>query len=282
MSSDLKVVIGLCVFNNEEGLPFVLENIQNLRPLFQTIQIVAFYDKSDDRSLEILERSSDLPIIIMKNQEIQSPIRTENISKARNYILEIIRQQFADYPFFIMMDSNRYSCTGKIRPQVLQTMIDRQNEWDAISFDREDGYYDLWALSIPPLLFGFDHFQPRQPAVDAIKKYINQLLTDYKTNRPDELIPVYSAFNGFSMYKTETFLNCRYSSDIDLTLFPPDILKENLALINLPVRYSGLNDKSQPIMEGDCEHRHFHLEAIKRFGARIRISVNPLFERNNK
>jgi len=281
MYTDIKVVIGLCVFNNEEGLPVILENIQDLRPLFQTIQIVAFYDKSSDRSLEILE-SSDLPIIIMKNLEKQSPIRTENISKARNYILEIIRQQFADYPFFIMMDSNRYSCTGKIRPPVLQTMIDRQDEWDAISFDREDGYYDLWALSIPPLLFGFDHFQPRQPAVDAIKKYINEILSDYKANRPNELIPVLSAFNGFSMYKTEKFLNCHYSSDIDISLFPPDILKENMALINLPICYSRLDYNSQPIMEGDCEHRHFHLEAVKRFNARIRISVQSLFEKNNK
>jgi glycosyltransferase involved in cell wall biosynthesis len=282
MPANLKVVIGLCVFNNEEGLPFILENIRDLRPLFETIQIVVFYDKSNDRSLEILE-SSDLPMILMKNQEKQSPTRTENISKARNYILEIIRQQFADYPFFIMMDSNRYSCTGKIRPQVLQTMIDRQDEWDAISFDREDGYYDLWALSIPPLLMGFDHFHPRQPAVDAIKRLIQDLLTEYKSNRPDELIPVYSAFNGFSMYKTDVFLPCRYSSDIDLSLFPMDILNENVVRINLPLRIRGEDEHSKPIFAGgDCEHRRFHLEAIKRFGARIRISVQPLFERNNK
>jgi glycosyltransferase involved in cell wall biosynthesis len=281
MSTDINVVIGLCVFNNEEGLPFILENIRNLRTLFQTIQIVAFYDKSSDRSLEILE-SCDLPIIIMKNQERQSPIRTENISKARNYILEIIRQQFADYPFFIMMDSNHYSCVGKIRPQVLQTMIDRQDEWDAISFDREDGYYDLWALSIQPILFSFAHFYPGQLAVDVIKKYINEILADYKANRPNELIPVFSAFNGFSMYKTDVFLPCHYSSDIDISLFPPEILKKNMEIINLPILVSELDANGEPIMNDDCEHRHFHLEAVKRFNARIRISVQSLFEKNNK
>jgi glycosyltransferase involved in cell wall biosynthesis len=281
MSSDLKVIIGLCVFNNEEGLPFILENIQNLRPLFKTIQIVAFYDKSVDRSLEILE-ACDLPIIIMKNQEKQSPIRTENISKARNYILEIIRQQFAEFPFFIMMDSNHYACTGKIRPQVLQSLIERHDEWDAISFERDDGYYDLWALSVPPLIFGFAHFYPGQLAVDAISKYFNEILSDYKSNRPDELIPVLSAFNGFSMYKTDIFLPCHYSSDIDISLFPPDILKKNTEIINLPILVSELRINSPPIMKDDCEHRHFHLEAVKRFNARIRISVQSLFERNNK
>ena len=33
------------------------------------------------------------------------------------------------------------------------------------------------------------------------------LLNDYKINKPDKLIPVYSAFNGFSIYKTTKFLN---------------------------------------------------------------------------
>jgi hypothetical protein len=253
--------------------------------LFQTIQIVAFYDISEDRSLEVLEnlaKKYDFHMILMKNQERGSQVRTENIARARNYILEIIRQQFSNYEYFIMMDSNRYSCTGKIRPQVLQNMIEKRAEWDAISFDREDGYYDLWALSIPPFIFSFNHFYPRQPAVDAIKERVANVISEYKTTRPNELIPVYSAFNGFSMYKTTKFLNCHYHSDIDVTLFPADILQANISIINLPVVINGNDSEGNPVLRGDCEHRRFHLEAIRKNDARIRISTQYLFERNNK
>ena len=34
-------------------------------------------------------------------------------------------------------------------------------------------------------------------------------------------------------------------------------------------------------MGGDCEHRHFHLEAIKKNNARIRISTKYVFSKFN-
>ena len=32
-------------------------------------------------------------------------------------------------------------------------------------------------------------------------------------------------------------------------------------------------------MEGDCEHRHFHLESIQKNNARIRISPKSVFSK---
>ena len=50
-------IIGLCVYNNERGLPSVLSNIVKLLEsrLFDKITIVAFYDSSSDKSYSILE-----------------------------------------------------------------------------------------------------------------------------------------------------------------------------------------------------------------------------------
>ena len=50
-------IIGLCVYNNERGLPSVLSNIVKISQskLFDKITVVVFYDASLDNSYSILE-----------------------------------------------------------------------------------------------------------------------------------------------------------------------------------------------------------------------------------
>lgn len=96
----------------------------------------------------------------------------------------------------------------------------------------------------------------------------NAVLNDYKTNRPNELIPVYSAFNGFAIYKTRLFANCSYSSNIRVDLFPINSIQMQMTMTNSCVVNNVTND---------CEHRAFHLEAIQKNGARIRITTKSLF-----
>ena len=50
-------VIGLCVYNNEPGLPSVLSNIVKIIDscLFEKVIVVAFYDNSSDNSHSIIE-----------------------------------------------------------------------------------------------------------------------------------------------------------------------------------------------------------------------------------
>ena len=262
--------IGLCVFNNEYGLPRVLKNIKKLESVLN-IKIIIFFDHSSDRSLEIIYQFCDalqLKYTLLVNNNPRSKIRTENISNARNGILDHIRENYQEYPYFAMMDSNKYSCVGKINPQVITAMLERKEEWDSISFDREAGYYDDWALSLEPLLYSFDHYNPREPVVQKMRVNKGNVLEHYKKNKPQELIPVYSAFNGFAIYKSAIFLNCSYSADIDVQLFPRDSIMNQCVLVQQNII---------PHFYGDCEHRKFHLEAIKKHGARIRISLLSLF-----
>ena len=65
----------LCVYNNEEGLPRVLKNVDKLNEIFD-LNVIAFYDKSQDKSLNILdeyrERNERVNIIINDKEKTSS------------------------------------------------------------------------------------------------------------------------------------------------------------------------------------------------------------------
>jgi hypothetical protein len=280
-------VVGLCVYNNERGLPSVLSNILAISQskLFDKLTIVAYYDASTDNSYSILESfknqhqnsefsSEFIETVIISNDKkdirmnfgdasrVLNKSRTMRIAVARNEILNYMRfahKQGKSNNYFIMMDSNEYACVGRINIDTLRDALQRSNEWDSISFDREAGYYDYWALSFDPHIYSFFHLQNKD---DTLNKMIADFATKLHASRESyTLIPVYSAFNGFAIYKTSMFLNCSYSSFIHIHLFPKQLLPAKI-----------LN-----YFKNDCEHRKFHLEAIKKNGARIMVSPLSIF-----
>lgn len=277
--------IGLCVYNNERGLPSVLSNIVAISQskLFDKLTIVAYYDASVDNSYSILESfknqhsnsgSTSIETVIISNHKkeirmnfgnasrVTNKSRTMRIAAARNEILNYMRfvhKRGRCNNYFIMMDSNEYACVGQINIDTLRHALRRSDEWDSISFDREAGYYDYWALSFDPHIYSFFHLQNKD---DALNKMVTEFATKLNASRDSHtLIPVYSAFNGFAIYKTSMFLNCSYSSFIHIHLFPKQLLPAKI------VNY----------FKNDCEHRKFHLEAIKKNGARIMVIPLSIF-----
>ena len=286
--------IGLCVYNNERGLPSVLSNIVKISQskLFDKITVVAFYDASADKSYSILESFKNqhsksgsgyasgfsrelIETVVISNDKkkqirlsfgnasrVIDKSRTMRIANARNEILNYMRfahKRGQVNKYFIMMDSNEYACVGQINIDTLRSAIQRSDEWDSISFDREAGYYDYWALSFDPHIYSFYHVQNKD---ETLQDMVASFATKLNTSRDSQdLIPVYSAFNGFAIYKTNMFLNCSYSSLIHIQLFPKQLLPRKL-----------LNR-----FKNDCEHRKFHLEAIKKNGARIMVSPLSIF-----
>ena len=281
-------VIGLCVYNNERGLPSVLSNIVKLSEskLFHKITIVAFYDSSSDKSHSILESfknqhsksvfSSELiETVIISNHKkeirmsfgnasrVLDKSRTTRIAAARNEILNYIRRSLQlrgiYNKYLIMIDSNEYACVGQMNIDTLRSALERSDEWDGISFDREAGYYDYWALSFDPHIYSFYHVQNKNETLQSMVTSFATKLNAARESRT--LIPVYSAFNGFAVYKTSMFLNCSYSSMIHIHLFPKQLIPAKI-----------VNN-----FKNDCEHRKFHLEAIKKNGARIMVSPLSIF-----
>jgi len=266
----MTVCIGLCVYKNEFGLPYVFNNIERIQTIFpeEKIQIVVAYDESPDCSLGFLiSKLKTFNIHILKNNTGTTKVRVENISNARNHILHYIRETFPDTIYMIMMDTNEYACIGEISLDVLKETFERENEWDAISFDREAGYYDHWALSFDPFIYSFLHTSDYVKTVEIMRDWFGKMMENAKKT-PDKLIPVFSAFNGFSIYKWSVFKDCKYNSNIDIALFPRELVEKQMNITGIPII---------PNFLGDCEHRHFHLQAIREKNARIRILPKSLF-----
>ena len=102
--------------------------------------------------------------------------------------------------------------------------------------------------------------------------HINNLLNYLEK---DELLPCFSAFNGFAIYKTDIFKDCIYDGKIRLDLIPKEYLMETMKKNSSDITFneeSWLSSKNE-----DCEHRSFHFDAINKKNARIFISPDKLF-----
>ena len=252
----------------------VLENIEKIGSLFDDYKIVLYYDKSSDDSLEILKKYQlkNPKLLFYINKIPTSRFRTHNIAKARNFCLNYIRNNKSIFPYFIMMDFDDVNCK-ELNLDLLKKSLKRE-DWDGLSFNTSPFYYDIWALSIKPYYFSYLHF--KQSNIfnhDSLKKYIDYLL---KKIPKDNLLSCLSAFNGFSIYRTNKFLDTYYDGRIRVDLLPKIFINESSKATKSKIIY-----KKYDIVDGryeDCEHRAFHLQAIKNSGARIMISPQILFK----
>lgn len=169
------------------------------------------------------------------------------------------------------MDFDDVNCK-EVNPQVLQKYLAR-DDWDGLSFNTTPNYYDIWALSIYPYTFSYNHFKnTNRHNYDVIQNYIVNKLNRLKQG---QLLRCMSSFNGFSIYRTSKFLNTYYDGNIRLDLIPKDYLIAHAKAAN-----SQLIFKDYGHIKGnveDCEHRAFHIQAINKDNAKIMITKDVLF-----
>jgi len=251
----------------------VLENIEKIGSLFNDYTILIYYDKSSDNTLEILKeyQIKNPKLNFYVNSNPTSNFRTHNIAVARNFCLNFIRNNKEKYPYFIMMDFDDVNCK-EVNLEIIKKNLKR-HDWDGLTFNTSPIYYDIWALSIKPYYFSYLHFK-QSPTFnhDIFKKYIDHLLKNVPNGG---LLKCLSAFNGFAIYRTHKFLNTYYDGRIRLDLLPTTFINDQSKITNSKViytKYDGVNGNYE-----DCEHRSFHLMAIKNSNARILISPEILF-----
>jgi hypothetical protein len=212
-----------------------------------------------------------MKLLFYVNKIPVSKFRTHNIAIARNYCLNYIRQNYSKFPYFIMMDFDDVNCK-EINLQPLKNAL-FNNNWDGLSFNTKGGYYDIWGLSIRPYYFSYLHFkQSSFYNFQTFKNHINGILEKIPKN---SLLKCLSSFNGFSIYRTQYFLNTYYDGRVRIDLIPNNFLKEQSELSKSKLffhKYEHVNGNYE-----DCEHRAFHLQAIKNSGAKIRISPEIIF-----
>ena len=117
---------------------------------------------------------------------------------------------------------------------------------------------------------------------DFIKKIIKEC-------PKDQFIPVYSAFNGFAIYRSKVYLDCVYDGTNRTDLIPPYLLTKQEEILGKSTPYywsmpgakliGAHTDEVIPIApEQDCEHRSFHLYGFFIKGARNVISTDIIFQ----
>jgi hypothetical protein len=266
-----------CVFcgpvkNCGPYLAKVLKNIELIGSLFDNYVIILYYDFSTDNTLQILKnyQLSNPRLFVHINTTFVSQYRTHRIAHARNFCINEIKKKHADYPYFIMMDfddPNSKNCDVSVIEKAL-----KREDWDALSFNTSPAYYDIWGLSIYPYCFSYNHFKNNQLFYKIIQDYVTYRLKNLKNG---ELLPCISSFNGFAIYRTNKFLNCYYDGKINLNLVPKKYLAAHIKAASSKFVF-----KDYGHVKGryeDCEHRAFHVQAIQKNGARIRISPEVLF-----
>ena len=241
----------------------VFKNIEKIGSIFDDYKIVVYYDVSSDNTLQKLKeyQSRNSKLLIYVNNEALSEYRTVRIAKGRNFCLNYVINNKELFPYFIMMDMDCVNSKGVVNIEPIKRILNR-DDWDSVSFNKPK-YYDIWALSIKPFYLSCAHIGDN--AGNVMSLYINNLL---KSANKDALIQCASAFGGFAIYRTGKFLNCHYYGGLNLSLLPEHLIKQNMALFKEKFNYNKVED---------CEHRCFHLMAINKNQARIRISPEIIF-----
>lgn len=250
----------------------VFLNIEKIGTLFEEYVIIVYYDVSTDGTLSFLKnyQKNNKKFFFYVNKEPLTQYRTHRIAKGRNTCLNMIRDKYYDYDFFIMMDFDDVN-SKEVNLQVLKKNL-VLDTWDALSFVNitKHYYYDTWALAIQPYVVSYRHFKDCSSVSYKMQNFIQKKLI----NTPkDELVKCASAFGGFSIYKTNKFLNCDYDGKLRLDLLPIKYINNNIYAVQQLLSFT--NEEGS--INEDCEHKSFHLEAIKKNNARIRISPEMLF-----
>ena len=273
------IIICGCVKNCAKYLNKILDNMETIGKLFKNYKIIIAFDKSSDKSFEILNsrKKNNNKIIVLENSNKLSKFRTQNICNARNLILDKIRNNFKSWKYFIMMDCDNV-CEKKININTFNEVMSTTNVWDCVSFITEP-YNDCWALSFDPYIYSCWHWGD---SPDECRWYNNNvlrkhLLSEIKKSK-NNYISCLSSFNGFAVYKTNKFINCNYEWNFNkvLSYLPKDILDKSYKLLKkIPDRkwnHMGLK------REEDCEHRYFHIDGIKKNNTKNMIYIKKLFD----
>jgi hypothetical protein len=260
------------VKNCEPFLNKVLENIELIGAFFEKYKLIIFYDKSTDNTLlKLKEYQSKNPNFqLYINTTEVSQFRTIRLAYARNFCVNYIKQNLPDYDFFIMMDFDNVN-SKNFKPEVLQKYFYR-NDWDALSFNTSPKYYDIWGLSIYPYCFSYNHFENNVEQYGKIQNYVMESLKNVKKGN---LLKCISSFNGFSIYRTNKFINCYYDGKVNVNLIPKKFMLAHMKEAKSNVIFKDYGNVNGFVE--DCEHRSFHVEGIVKNNARIMISPEIVF-----
>lgn len=215
---------------------------------FKMVSYVIVESDSTDETIAILSRlkhrKQNFHFISLGCIASELPLRTQRIAHARNAALDFCQATpvlaAADYGAVADWDGVNFRLTTKA---VLSCW---NHDWEVVTANQPDGYYDVWALRHPAWCPGDCWEECRRLEKELGRKVARQIaVTSRRIEIPENqgVISVDSAFGGLAIYKSSV-------------LFPS--------------RYPVSNDNEHEM----CEHVAFHGQLRER-GARI--IINPAF-----
>jgi hypothetical protein len=238
------IVICGIVHNNSDYLPRVFQKLTKLEQIFENQVRYVFYENdSTDSSATLLKAFVGSKGIVEteKNMKKQYPERTRMLCYARNQVHTLIEENFPDTDYVINMDMDNVNLNLQI-DMVHKVFMD-YNNWDIVTSNQKDFYYDLWALRTKSQNV---NCWRRHQKCSRLKLYYFFPWTRWVNNIPinePHYIPVLSAFGGFGIYKYQFWK---------------------------VGKYNGIGQFN----EQDCEHVAFH-ESIREKYPNIRIVIAP-------
>lgn len=282
------LICGICK-NVEFAIPNSINNIETLGSRFSDYAVIIYENNSRDKTPALLSKwartNPRVKFISEVIPKIQLKTREENIANARNKVLSAARD-YQDFKYLVMVDLD-FKTPWPI-DEIVKT-IELPFDWDCISangiINRDNYiYWDRYAFrdaSCPfgPELLGEDWWAEQNsfPLVCPLR---------------ENFIPVYSAFGGLAIYKTETITKFVYSGRVtdDLTDHYQEIYRNGDRSNKHIKKYLDLHalDQTLPeipiIYESElcCEHVTLHASMAKNGFDKIYISTKMLMVYNLK
>lgn len=191
------VIFGGICRNVEKYIDKNIKNIDECGKKFNSYAVVIYENDSNDKTRSILlENKKDNYHYIFENN-IKEPFRTIRLANGRNKILNKVRELNInnDYEYLIMIDLDDVNYSGRFI-NTLDTCFE-YSQWDVLTGNQSDIYYDLWALR-------------KKNDMEQDCCYFNNGLLYVKNNtkftkyNPGELLEVDSAFGGIAIYKIKS------------------------------------------------------------------------------
>ena len=222
---------------------------------------------------EFKNNYKNIDIVILENTQKRYKYRTHNLEYIRNLMLELIRKKYSHYEYYITIDSDDV-CSGPIDINILKKHINNDKKWDVLTFNRED-YYDIWALQYDIFVHHFRCFGCNSwPIIYCVKDDITRKLKNLDENK---YFQVYSAFNGFGIYKMKYLKNAKYDGKKQY-YFSSEKIQYMIDYLNENIK-NKINTLQIIDSKENCEHIGFHMSMINTYNEiKIMITKDILFK----
>jgi hypothetical protein len=262
-----------CCLTIRDCYPYLLKIFNNLDLLskkFKLFTVIFIYDNCTDNSEKLLQeykRRSKFYVFVIHNIGNNSDYRTVRIANSRNKYLYVVYNIIKDIDFHIVIDADNVN-TSRWNIELINHYI-HHDTWDAISFNRSNGYYDIYALLYGNVKHNCWGYKKHSHYIIACMR--NDIENRLQNTEKHSLLKCLSAFNGLSIYRTKKFKNCFYDGLYkNIKSFITDQEREETVkvlqkLMSIPIEID------EDCIE-NCEHVFYHLSAIQKNNARIRIS----------